>query len=225
MARLLLYLPASVGYNVNGDAMYHIKETTESQIEVKKSRFIAILMPVSQEQQIREHLTAIRRKYPGARHYCYGAIIEGSNRSNDDGEPASTAGKPILEALKKHELDNVLCVVVRYFGGTLLGTAGLIKAYGQSASLAAEKAVLTVPTEVMTCYLKIDYSLTSKAEHLLQSQGVILERQYGDQAVYIFSSQKDLTDTIHNTLSPQAEVSLLKREVIDMEVKLREDTE
>ena len=216
---MLLYLLRTVSYNVNGDQMYHIKERTESQIEVKKSRFIGILIPVSQEQQIREHLAAIRRQYPGARHYCYGAIINGNNRSNDDGEPASTAGKPILETLKNHELDNVLCVVVRYFGGTLLGTAGLIRAYGQCASEAVEKAVLTVPTEVMTCYLKVDYSLTSKAEYLLQSQAVILERQFTDKAVYIFSSQQDLTEMIHNNIGHQAEVSLLKREIIDMEVK------
>ena len=130
--------------------MYHIKERTESQIEVKKSRFIGILLPLSDEGQIREHLNAIRKQYPGARHYCYGAVVEGNNRSNDDGEPSSTAGKPILEALKNRDLDNVLCVVVRYFGGTLLGTAGLIRAYGQCASQAIDKAVLTVPTEVLT---------------------------------------------------------------------------
>ncbi|MCR5066817.1 MAG: YigZ family protein [Erysipelotrichaceae bacterium] len=202
--------------------MYHIKQPTESQIEVKKSRFIGILLPVSEETQIREHINAIRRQYPGARHYCYGAIIEGNNRSNDDGEPSSTAGKPILEALKSRELDNVLCVVVRYFGGTLLGTAGLIRAYGQCASLAIDQAILTVPTEVLTCCLSVDYSLTSKAENLLQSQAVILDRQYGEKVTYIFASRRDLSELIHNSIGYNVGMEILKSEIMDLEPETEE---
>ncbi|MBO4218328.1 MAG: YigZ family protein [Erysipelotrichaceae bacterium] len=202
--------------------MYHIKERTESQIEVKKSRFIGILLPVSDEGQIREHLNAIRRQFPGARHYCYGAVIEGNNRSNDDGEPASTAGKPILEALKNRDLDNVLCVVVRYFGGTLLGTAGLIKAYGQCASLAIDQAVLTVPTEVLTCYMSVDYSLTSKAEHLLQNNAEILERQYGEKMTYIFASLRDLSELIHSSIGYNVDVEILRSEIRDLDAEPEE---
>ena len=202
--------------------MYHIKERTESQIEVKKSRFIGILLPVSDEGQIREHLNAIRRQFPGARHYCYGAVIEGNNRSNDDGEPASTAGKPILEALKNRDLDNVLCVVVRYFGGTLLGTAGLIKAYGQCASLAIDQAVLTVPTEVLTCYMSVDYSLTSKAEHLLQNNAEILERQYGEKMTYIFASRRDLSELIHSSIGYNVDVEILRSEIRDLDAEPEE---
>ncbi|MBR5048910.1 MAG: YigZ family protein, partial [Erysipelotrichaceae bacterium] len=130
----------------------------------------------------------------------------------------STAGKPILEALKNRDLDNVLCVVVRYFGGTLLGTAGLIKAYGQCASLAADNAILTVPTEVLTCALTVDYSLNSRAEQLLQKHAEILDRQYGEKVTYVFSAVTDLNELIRNNVSYEAETALLKKEIRDMEI-------
>ena len=110
-----------------------IKNTMESELIAKKSRFICILNPISDTNEADAILANIRRQYPGARHYCYayrirnnGSIIE---KYSDDGEPNSTAGVPMLNVLKQQDIENVLAVVVRYFGGTLLGTGGLVRAY------------------------------------------------------------------------------------------------
>ncbi len=110
-----------------------IKKPIESELIEKKSRFICILNPSSDTNEVEQILASIRKQYPGARHYCYayriksdGSIIE---KYSDDGEPNSTAGVPMLNVLKQQEMENVLAVVVRYFGGTLLGTGGLVRAY------------------------------------------------------------------------------------------------
>jgi uncharacterized YigZ family protein len=99
----------------------------------KGSKFIAILQPLHDEKNLKSIITQIKNNYPGARHYCYALITgfdkEKTIRSSDDGEPSGTAGKPILNQLLSFELTNVCVVVVRYFGGVLLGSQGLIKAY------------------------------------------------------------------------------------------------
>ncbi len=102
----------------------------------KKSRFICILRSISDTDQVETILADIRKQYPGARHYCYACMIRNGNsiieKYSDDGEPNSTAGLPMLNVLKQNELLNVIAVVVRYFGGTLLGTGGLVRAYSRS---------------------------------------------------------------------------------------------
>jgi len=102
----------------------------------KGSRFIAFGFPVSDEKQAKEHVSKLRKKYHDARHVCYAFRIghkEHYFRVNDDGEPSGTAGKPILGQISGNELTNILIVVVRYFGGVLLGTPGLINAYRSAA--------------------------------------------------------------------------------------------
>ena len=102
------------------------------EIVEKKSRFIAQIFPVSSEEEAFSYLEAVKKEYWDARHHCWAYIIErnpGSERMSDDGEPAGTAGKPILEVLRGKGLTDVFAVVTRYFGGTLLGTGGLVRAY------------------------------------------------------------------------------------------------
>ena len=116
---------------------YFVIETTGTgEIVEKKSRFISHVIPVDSEQEALGHIEAIKKKYWDARHNCFAFVI-GKNheiqRFSDDGEPQGTAGKPILEALLTGNFHNVLIVVTRYFGGTLLGTGGLVRAYGMSA--------------------------------------------------------------------------------------------
>ena len=120
--------------------MYHIKNEVISEIEIKKSKFFGILSPASSIEEAREILSDVRKRYPNATHYCTAMIFGNIQRSNDDGEPSGTAGLPMLECLRHKELDNVVMIVVRYFGGTLLGTGGLVKAYQQS-TLSAMTAI------------------------------------------------------------------------------------
>lgn len=125
----------------------------------KRSKFLAFAHHVTSENEVKELLQAYKKKYYDARHCCY-AYMLGADRSvfraNDDGEPSSTAGKPILGQINAHELTNILIVVVRYFGGTKLGTSGLIVAYRTAAAAAIENA------QIETRYVEdiIDYSFT-----------------------------------------------------------------
>lgn len=125
----------------------------------KRSKFLAFAHHVTSENEVKELLQAYKKKYYDARHCCY-AYMLGADRSvfraNDDGEPSSTAGKPILGQINAHELTDILIVVVRYFGGTKLGTSGLIVAYRTAAATAIKNA------QIETRYVEdiIDYSFT-----------------------------------------------------------------
>lgn len=113
-----------------------IEETSEGLFKDKGSRFISYAYQVNSEDEIREIVQAIKKEHHSARHHCYAWRL-GANkanfRMNDDGEPSSTAGKPILGQIQSFDLTNILIVVVRYFGGTLLGVSGLINAYRNAA--------------------------------------------------------------------------------------------
>jgi len=193
----------------------HIKEKVVSMLEVKKSKFYCVLIPLSDDKQIKDVIASLKKEYPGATHYCYGAIIGDITRSNDDGEPSSTAGKPILETLKNADLDNVLAVVIRYFGGTLLGTAGLVKAYGQSTSQSIAQAVFTTPTTVYNYSITIPYELTNKIEYALKGKAEILDRIYEENATYIYQCENDISLEIKELTSGKYLPELLSEEVIE----------
>ena len=100
--------------------------------EINKSKFINYLIKVDDVETINKELDKIKNKYKDATHICYAYVLDGKEKAIDDGEPSGTAGKPILEILKKNELDHVLAIVVRYFGGIKLGAGGLVRAYANS---------------------------------------------------------------------------------------------
>ena len=116
-----------------------IKEVSTAELIIKKSRFISIITPLNQLPDAEKELHAARQKYPGANHYCYAYIIRQDGRllerCSDDGEPSGTAGRPILNVLKTSHLENVLAVVIRYYGG-ITRTGGLVKAYTQAVQSA-----------------------------------------------------------------------------------------
>lgn len=125
----------------------------------KRSKFLAFAHHVTTENEVKELLQTYKKKYYDARHCCYAYMLGAERvnfRANDDGEPSSTAGKPILGQINAHELTDILIVVVRYFGGTKLGTSGLIVAYRTAAAAAIENA------QIETRYVEdiIDYSFT-----------------------------------------------------------------
>ena len=121
-----------------------IEKAGIAEIEEKKSKFIAQIYPVQKEEQVKDILQKTKKNYKGARHHCFAYRIlkeeQLIEKSSDDGEPAGTAGQPILNHLKGAELQNVLIIVTRFFGGILLGTGGLTKVYGDSTKKAIEKA-------------------------------------------------------------------------------------
>lgn len=138
-----------------------VKSRAEAEMTEKRSRFIATVKPVNSEDEALEFLAEIRRKYWDAKHNVYAYVIRENNiqRYSDDGEPAGTAGAPVLEYLKKQNLSNLAVVVTRYFGGILLGTGGLVRAYSQSARLGVEAAGIVEMIECMRVTVGCDYTL------------------------------------------------------------------
>ena len=108
-----------------------IKEIT-NEIVINKSRFIAVITPIKEKEDLNLILNNLKEKYKDATHYCYAYIMDNYQKASDDGEPQKTAGMPILNCLVKNNLTDVLCVVIRYFGGIKLGAGGLVRAYSNA---------------------------------------------------------------------------------------------
>ena len=152
------------------------------EIVEKKSRFIAQVFPVETEEEVLQILEETRKKYWDARHNCYAFVLGAGGeitRCSDDGEPSGTAGRPILEVLTGRRMRNVLVIVTRYFGGTLLGTGGLVRAYSQSAQ--AGLAASRVITKQAGCLLTVDtdYNGIGKLQYLAAQSGLaVLDTVY-----------------------------------------------
>lgn len=150
----------------------------------KKSRFIANVFQVMDEAQAEEYIYSIRKKYYDARHNCYAYVCGENNeiqRFSDDGEPSGTAGKPILDIINSQDLKNCLIVVTRYFGGTLLGTGGLIRAYQAAAKEGVEASDLVEVYEGVTADIDSDYNNIGKLQYICSDMGVeIYESEYGE---------------------------------------------
>lgn len=112
--------------------MQTVKNQFEKLTEVMGSKFIAILIPLNDEAEFKDIVSALRKEHKKARHICYAYRVGQKSKSNDDGEPKGTAGRPLLELLHKKELNNIALIVVRYFGGTKLGAGRLLRTYVQS---------------------------------------------------------------------------------------------
>ncbi|GKH32319.1 YigZ family protein [Faecalicatena contorta] len=161
-----------------------VYQGASAEIVEKKSRFIADVFPVSSAEETTEYLEKVKKQYWDARHHCWAYVIGVENvqeRCSDDGEPSGTAGKPILEVIRGQGLHNVLIVVTRYFGGTLLGTGGLVRAYTAASreGLSHSKII----TRIYGFKLKIstDYTGLGKIQYLLAQKNIpLLDTAYTD---------------------------------------------
>lgn len=162
------------------------------EIEEKKSRFIAHIFSVENEDEAEQYINAVRKKYWDARHNCYAYIIKGEGatptaRCSDDGEPSQTAGKPMLDVLMGEELIDVCAVVTRYFGGTLLGTGGLVRAYSGAVKEGLANAQILEKKQGVRMEVTTDYNGVGKIQYLAAQEGIdILDSQYTDKVVFIF---------------------------------------
>ena len=156
------------------------------EIVEKKSRFIATVRLVESEEEALSCLEALRKKYWDARHNCFVYII-GENqetvRCSDDGEPSGTAGRPMLDVVQGAGLRNVLVVVTRYFGGILLGTGGLVRAYTAAASGALQQAELVSMRLVVDCSVRVSYAQFEQAQRIIAAAETRLDEPVFDDAV------------------------------------------
>lgn len=142
------------------EGFYTVSGTAAAEQVIDRSRFIALVSHVSSLEDIKEHMNRVREEFPNARHYVYAyRLHEGRiERASDDGEPQGTGGRPVLDLLQHRRLWNVQIIVVRYFGGILLGTGGLTRAYGGTARLALNNATITLLEPNAVYSLQIPYS-------------------------------------------------------------------
>ncbi len=173
------------------DKWYTLSETSHVTITEKKSEFIADAAPIGSAAEAEAFLGDIRRKYPDARHHVYAWRLGGDEilqRYSDDGEPAGTAGLPVLDVLRKNQIDDAIIVVTRYFGGVLLGTGGLVRAYGKAAFLALKEAVPSLRIKCGCYMVMIAYSSLDKLLFALQKAGFLAEApQFGmDPVIPVF---------------------------------------
>jgi uncharacterized YigZ family protein len=176
----------------------------EDTLIIKKSRFIGYATPIQSEEEALQFIAALQKKHWDATHNCYAYVFgphDEIQKANDDGEPSGTAGKPILEVIKKEQLHNVAVVVTRYFGGIMLGAGGLIRAYsaGCGAGLQAAKIVTRILFQEIA--IDIDYTWYGKIENELHAGGWHIDRvDYLDRVTVYALCPVDDAETLHKTL-------------------------
>jgi len=166
-----------------------VKGYGQTEIEIHKSRFIAYVERAEREEEAVAFIEQIKKKHWNASHNC-SAYMVGENdqhqKADDDGEPSGTAGKPILEIIKKSELKDTVIVITRYFGGIKLGAGGLIRAYGKSASAGIKKASIVERQGHTRIAAEIDYNQLGMLENQLRQQGYIIDdKQFADKITLI----------------------------------------
>lgn len=166
-----------------------IEKENSAEIVEKKSRFIANIYNVESKEEAEEKIKQIKKKYYDAKHHCFAfSIIEENGitqKSSDDGEPSGTAGAPILNIIKSNNLQNVVIIVTRYFGGILLGTGGLTRAYSEAVGKVVEQSELIQKEPGMEVELEIDYNDNEKFKYYCQKNNVnIIKIEYTENILY-----------------------------------------
>ncbi len=185
---------------------YHtIKTETEGLFKERGSRFIALAYPVLTQEEAKAKLTEVKKKYYDARHHCYAFRINPEKeffRSSDDGEPSGTAGKPILNQLLSKKLFNILVVVVRYFGGTKLGTSGLINAYKTATKEALGNAKIIRKTMTRSISIHFEYPLMNSVMRLVKEEKLtIIEQKFELNCELLIEIEKSREGIIRKKLT------------------------
>jgi uncharacterized YigZ family protein len=184
------------------DTYKTISNRSEGLFKDKGSKFFSFAFPINSEEQVKHYLTELKKKYYDARHHCYAYKIglnDNRYRINDDGEPSGTAGKPIYGQILSHDLSDILIVVIRYFGGTLLGTSGLINAYKQAAFLSIENAEVINRTVKGSLQLNFGYDLMSVVMRIVKDEHLeVVEQDFRESCRLILNIRLNDFERIHD---------------------------
>lgn len=171
-------------YNLSGDKMNTIKENIINTITINKSTFIACLYRIKNKKDIEGIIIELKKEYRDANHYCYAYILDRDHGFSDDKEPNGTAGLPILDTLKKTNLNYIVCVVIRYFGGIKLGAGGLVRAYRKSALEAIKIANIITLVDGYFVKIKEDYDKQKEIEQIISNNYTKEYEQYVIYSIY-----------------------------------------
>ena len=194
--------------------MFTVLEKSEVTLIREKSSFIGILVHATSVESAKQYLLDIKKQYPKAKHYCYAYVIGGAQKSSDDGEPAGTAGRPLLELLNKKEMDETLLIVVRYFGGVLLGASRLMSTYLETGVQVINSSDI-VEIRDLYCYkMEMSYKEFEKLKRLGKMWGFSFENiQYEDKISVDVLGEEDAGEKLANAF-PHESIELIgKRKV------------
>ena len=173
-----------------------IKENREETYIKEKSKFIGLVYKVNNKEEVNEILNKCKIKHPLATHICYAYILPNAKKYSDDNEPMKTAGLPILTTLEKNDLNYVLAIVVRYFGGIKLGSNGLIRAYSNTISLAIADNIKEIEYAYIV-HIEEDYSMSKQIDYLLKDC-IIISKEYQDKISIKAIIKKDDLQVLSN---------------------------
>lgn len=204
--------------------MYRLETDHVDEFEIKKSRFICYLHKTFDEEDAKAFIQKVKKEHPNARHHCYAFIIGEHNeiqRSNDDGEPAGTAGVPMLECLMNHHMQDIVAVTVRYFGGIKLGAGGLIRAYTKSISHSISTASISKKQEMEKYKLQFSYDLLGKLDFYFRNHNIdVIDKSYDEMVSYTFLSKKDISQDIMELSNGKYQPIFIEKTIIDVKVQL-----
>ena len=189
---------------MSADTYKTIKAPSQGYFIDKRSKFYAFAFPVETEDEIKEHLTVLKKKYYDARHHVYAWILgadKAQYRINDDGEPSGSSAKPIYGQLLSNDLTNIVIFVVRYFGGVKLGVQGLINAYRTAAQDAIQNAEIVVKS-IEDCFeLRYDYLLMNEVMKILKEEPLtIVQQEFDNHCKIFFFTQRCNSDKVKTRL-------------------------
>lgn len=165
--------------------MYTITKDVQSELIINKSRFITFIYRVKSVSEINQILSNLKNNYKDATHYCYAYVINNIKKASDDGEPSHTAGRPMLNVLENKKINNVLAVVIRYFGGIKLGAGGLVRAYTNAISSALKSASLTPVINELKIRIEFRYEDINKVNYHLKNYKITY-KEFSQNVIYEF---------------------------------------
>lgn len=203
---------------------YTIKGECSAEITEKKSKFICNVFHVESVQEAEDKLNIIRKKYHDARHNCYvyKVVEEDAFKASDDGEPSGTAGVPMLNIVNGRNLSNILVVVTRYFGGILLGTGGLVRAYSLATTTALDDSNIIKQEMGLEASFNVEYKELEEVKYHLKNRNIVISRQEYLENVRIFveGREEDILKLQNEKLSERVELKdfvVLKKKYIEIE--------
>lgn len=207
------------------DSFMTLKGPGEATLLVNKSLFTAHAARVENEQEAIQFIEAAKKRYWDATHNCSAYVLAGTpllQKTDDNGEPSGTAGKPILELLHNRKLKNTVVVVTRYFGGIKLGAGGLIRAYSKAAAMGIDAAGIAERSKYKRYRIEIDYSFLGSVESNLHQYNYIIERKVFTAKVELIVLEKKGLETLVSHLadwtSGQADIIFLEEQYVDLEI-------
>jgi len=195
--------------------MKSIKNKIKNEIIINKSRFITCIYKVNSINEIDEYLNKIKLDYKDATHYCYAYIIDGINKCSDDNEPSGTAGLPILNVLKNYDLNYVLCIVIRYFGGIKLGAGGLVRAYSNSVSKALENEQIYNLVQGKIIKVSFKYDNIKQIDYILKNTNII-NKDYSEDITYTTEITNEEYNQIYDTLNNISNIEIIEEKKLSI---------